>query len=154
MRLNILFLIALLSPFLNYCQTDIYALISESPEHTILTELLEISGIELLLKDDNYYSVLAPNDEAWNTSFNQSELDNLRINEEGVLEKLLKHHIIPDSVDNEFSRPYDYVPLYGNKLDFYVDAFSNVFVESGNNSSPPRGKRKLIKAKFVSWYQN
>ncbi len=115
-------------------QNNMYTAISQSGEHTIFVELLEHSGLDELLKNEDYYSVLAPTDEAFLSAFTLAQLDSIKLNKSDYLEKTLQHHILTDTVAADWGDGY--YPLYGNLIDFFIDAAGNHIVFDGNSGSP------------------
>ena len=107
---------------------DVFSIISDSEEHSTFVELLELTGLDALLRSDDYYSVFAPSNETFEKIYTTEELDSLMANELEYLELLVMHHIVPDSVylDN-FSGPF--LPLFGSYINLFVDAAANVLVE-------------------------
>lgn len=127
-----IFTILLISVCINTmsAQNNIYTEISESPDHKILTELLTLTQIYEILNDGNYYSIFAPNDDAFLTAFDSYELDSLKLNDQDLIQKYLLQHIINDTV--EVASFDAYIPLYGNKINQFVDGAGNIIVGSSS----------------------
>ena len=116
-------------------QENIFTTISESEDHKIFTELLEIVELDQILQDEDYYSVFAPDDDAFLTQFPGAELDSLKQNIDSVLYDLLRHHIVPTKVI-EVDLFDEHLPLYGNRIGQFIDAAGLTIFSSGNSSSP------------------
>lgn len=64
-------------------------IINNSEDHTVLAELLEISGVDEMISDDGPYTVIAPTDEALNSM--ELDLDKLREDPEMAHDFLVNH---------------------------------------------------------------
>lgn len=114
-------------------ESNIYQVLEDSEDHKIFIELLELSGLDEIVKDETYYSVFAPNDDAFMVAFTTGALDTLKENENHILEKFIKHHIVADTVELNAS---NYLPLYGNEINIFITATGEPVVFSANTIGP------------------
>jgi uncharacterized surface protein with fasciclin (FAS1) repeats len=108
---------------------NLYSEIANSEDHTTFLELLEFIGLDSLLINDDYYSVFAPNNEAFESRYDAVALDSLKINDPAFLEVLLLNHFVADTVVIEFITEH-YLPLSGSHFSLFVDAAANVLLYS------------------------
>lgn len=118
-------------------QNRVFEIIAASEDHKIFTELLELSNLDELLKEDNYHAVFAPDDNAFMTILSPEELDSIKLDEAGTLQNLIMNHIVTDTVEvNGLSGPH--LPLYGNFINLFIDGAGNVLIyHLGSNNPTP-----------------
>lgn len=116
-------------------QEDVFSVISNSENHTIFTDLLLHTGFDELLRDDDYYSVFAPDDEAFLNSYTVEQIDSLKIDEEGFLYELVGQHLVPDSIDLPI-QDGPYLPVSGNLLNIFIDGAGVVLIVGGTSVTP------------------
>ena len=122
------FLVITICSSISLGQSNFYTEISQSEDHKILTELMELTQIDEVLADGKYYSIFAPDDEAFLTAFSESELDSLKLNAPDLIKKYILHHIVQDTVEVGSS---DYhLPLYGNIIIQFIDGAGQIIVGS------------------------
>ncbi|PWN07937.1 fasciclin domain-containing protein [Rhodohalobacter mucosus] len=77
-------------------------IINESEDHTVMAELLEVSGVDEMISDDGPYTVIAPTDEA----INSMELDVDKLREDpDMAHDFLVNHIFEGEVLAEDAGP-------------------------------------------------
>lgn len=115
---------------------SLYSEIANSDDHTLFLELLEFIGLDSLLINEDYYSVFAPNNEAFEYHYDLAALDSLKINDPAFLESLLLNHFVSDTVFVEFAAQY--LPLSGSHFYLFIDGAGNVLFHSlGTPSGEP-----------------
>lgn len=108
---------------------NLYSEIANSEDHTIFLELLEFTSLDSLLLNDDYYSVFAPTNEAFEYHYDLAALDSLKISNPEFLGSLLLNHFVSDTVVVESVTDF-YLPLSGSHFLLFVDAAANVLFHS------------------------
>lgn len=100
----------------------------------MFVELMEYTGLDTLLKDDEYYSVFVPDNEAFEMRYSTEQWDSLKVDDVQLIKDILLHHIVADTMVIDFGN--DYLPLSGSHITIFIDAAGNIIVSSlGNLSS-------------------
>lgn len=107
---------------------NLYSEIANSDDHTLFLELIEFIGLDTLLINDDFHSVFAPNNEAFEYHFDLAALDSLKINDPEFLESLLLNHFVSDTVVIDFGEHY--LPLRGSHFTSFIDGAGNVLLYS------------------------
>ena len=115
-------------------QNKIMDYLSNDEKFQIIKELLEVTELDQLLMGDEYYTIIAPNNDAFLAHYTFDQLDSLK--QDGIEEliDLLKHHIIPGFVDVNDNNGSN-IPLYGDLIDFFIDATGTYRIVSTNNDT-------------------
>jgi len=124
MQIRLVFLFLFLS-FQSISQ-DVYSVLTSSLGHNTFVELLELTGLDSVLKDNIFYSVFAPNNATFEDIYTFEELDSLKVNELEYLKSLLRHHIVPDTVVPGFTGPH--LPLQGSHINQFIDGAGQVLI--------------------------
>ncbi|MCA1750176.1 MAG: fasciclin domain-containing protein [Cryomorphaceae bacterium] len=72
-------------------------IIVNSPDHTILEDLVILAGLDGVLSGEGPFTVFAPTDEAFG-NVDQATLDALTADPEGLLTQVLTYHVVPGAV--------------------------------------------------------
>ena len=119
-------------------QNKIFDIISENEELSTLEELLRIAELDELLQGDDYFSIIAPDNNAFDSVFTAEELDTLKMNIDNVLIDLLHFHLIPnDTFDMNGSISSN--TLYGKAISGFIDKSGNVIVVGSGSPYPYLG---------------
>lgn len=127
-------LIAFLTGSNLLAQNNIMDHLSSDEKFEIITDLLVATELDQMLRENDYYTLIAPDNDAFLTHFSPSQLDSLKLNGIDELTNLLKHHIIHDFVDINDPNGKN-IPLYGDLIDFFIDANGTYRLVSFNTST-------------------
>lgn len=105
-------------------RSNAYERLTESTEHTLLLEALELTGLDLTFKNSGSFTVFAPNDAAFTTYLNDNSIAMLSDIPRAELRNLLLNHVLQTlKRDIDFTAGYTKTSALStdNKnLDMYV----------------------------------
>lgn len=111
-----------------------YDRIADSADHTILKQALDLTGLDLNLKNSGSFTVFAPTDAAFNTYFTTNNITDLSAIPVAQLRNLLLYHVL-----QTIERDTDFVTGYfktsalnpqGEILDVYVQIVPDVLLNN------------------------
>jgi len=102
-------------------QNTIIDHLGQDEKFSIILELLEITELEHLLTSNDYYTLIAPDNDAFLHHYTLAQLDSLKQDGIEELTNLMEHHIIPGYVDIDDLNKLN-IPLYGEPIWSFIDA--------------------------------
>ena len=115
-------------------QNKIMDHLSNDEKFTIIIDLLEVTELDHLLQGNENHTIIAPDNAAFLDHYTMDQLDSLKQNGLDELTNLMKHHIIPNFVDIDDIKGRN-IPLYGDLIEFFIDASGTYRIVSNNNST-------------------
>lgn len=104
---------------------SIYKILSAAPQFSSFTEALEVTGMDAMLKSGGNYTVFAPTDDAFASVLNGLTVDEFNTANPGVLEEILKYHIVNSVVlSKDFTDGQEITTSQGQTLMIDLEANS------------------------------
>jgi uncharacterized surface protein with fasciclin (FAS1) repeats len=107
---------------------NVFELIAQSENHTVLTSALEASGLDEILKGEGPFTVFAPTDAAFE-ALPGGFLDSIMADPEGALLNILQYHIAEDYLISAEMQHGQLIPtLNGFYSIVSMDTLENIFI--------------------------